>query len=282
MRSADPSMRINVLMTCHNEAQLVRQAVDYLLVSCAIAGATPTVFVADLGSDDDQTITHEGLIDGELHVLRLSENLFWAQGMYQVSRIAHQHLHDYTLWLNNDVELFPEAIQILARESSALEDNCVVVGSTKSPDDGERTYGGFRRGPWWAPLRVTALEPQNSVQSIEFGNGNILLLSRKVELSVGSFPSNFVHTGADYWFVREASKKGFATVLAPAFLGACAKNTRKELWRDSSLPRATRLRLLTAKNVQPISDWLKVSVCLGGVFGFLHFLKPFARILLGK
>lgn len=274
--------KLNVLMTFHNEHRQLEQSVKALYQSCKKGDVDCNVFLADLGSQVSPNVELENEDSFSLTIVRLTEDHFWAQGMLEVSKTSERVRHDYTMWLNNDVELEEDAISRLIATSRSLKDASVVIGSTVSSDRATLNYGGYRRGPFWSRLNYRAVEPSLEPVRVDFANGNILLYHQWVEERLGGFPKGFVHTGADFWFTWKASLRGLSTFIAPGFLGVSGENTIKPRWLDRSSTRSERFRFFIARNVQPVGDWLKLSFSLGGIRGPIYFISPFLRILLNR
>ena len=95
-----------------------------------------------------------------VEVIDGSGALFWNRGMYVGFGAALQRPADYYLWLNDDTELVPDALQSLLQQSEQLRKAegtpVILVGATAERGSGRVTYGGTRKAQPLAPLQFRA------------------------------------------------------------------------------------------------------------------------------
>src|SRR6185312_3164384 len=134
--------KIAALLTCFNRKSITLKALTSLYASAAAAHVDLSVFLVDDASTDG---TSEAIKSGfpGVHVIRGSGNLFWNGGMRLAWQNAAGARPDFFLWLNDDLELFPES---LGRLIQCYEDNrdrfggrLIIVGKVASPTTGQIT-----------------------------------------------------------------------------------------------------------------------------------------------
>ena len=83
----------------------------------------------------------------KVRIIRGDGSLYWCGGMRAAwcAAIAAAD-YDCYLWLNDDVELFREAIGVLIRswqDAATAGRPGIILGSTCDPDSDRPTYGGY-------------------------------------------------------------------------------------------------------------------------------------------
>jgi GT2 family glycosyltransferase len=105
------STRIAVLLTCHNRVERTLACLASLVAQSWKTGEIKVVLV-DAGSVDgtvEQVRRHHPAVA----IVEQSPDLYWNGGMRVALAHAHEFDPDYYLWLNDDVELDPDAVQRL-------------------------------------------------------------------------------------------------------------------------------------------------------------------------
>jgi len=198
---------------------------------------------------------------------------------------AIKYPYDYYLWLNDDTKLLPEAIKTLlqtVREISEKERrDCIVVGSTRDPQNGLRTYGGMVRPNRWRPFLFHPVEPSDRPQPCDTMNGNCVLIPRSIALSVGNISPEFTHVIGDIDYGLRARALGFSIWCAPGFVGLCARN-RRPRWTDPNLPLRERLKILHTPKGLPPREWVAFVRRHVGRCWLLYWLKLQMRVLFPK
>ncbi len=169
-----------------------------------------------------------------------------------VARTQHP---DFLLWLNNDVLLHANAVDILL-EVSDLQSAAIVVGSTIEPTSRAVTYGGFkrRRGFGMSFVRVA---PAPKPQLIDAFNGNIVLVAKVAYEALGGIDGGFAHSMADLDYGLRAKVQGLSPVLAPGVQGDCTNDHRHAYLEDPQMSFRARIRSLEERKNVPISSRLR-------------------------
>ena len=174
------------------------------------------VYLTDDGSTDGTT---EAVKKSFPNVVVLSGdgNLFWNRGMLNSWSIASEKQYDFYLWINDDTFLNIDAIEVLFKDSSQLENKSIICGSTLSEVTNKVTYGGRTK-------KGELLSPNGSTQECYYINGNFVLIPKIIFNSIGMLDSFYHHGLGDFDYGIRSQKAGFSTYIASSFIGSCEKN----------------------------------------------------------
>lgn len=267
------------LLACHDRREHTLRCLASL--RAAAQGRNWLAVLADDGSRDGTAAAARALLGDHLVTLRGSGNWYWNHAMLIAWRWARQH-HPAApvLWLNDDVVLDPDTLDRLL--AVAADGRTVVVGALRDPLSGLPTYGGVRQGSWLDPLAFRTLPIADAPQSCDSCNGNLVLVPARVAHDVGLLDPVFRHAMGDFDYGLRVRRRGFGLVQVAGSCGTCARNAPHGTWRDASLPRHRRLRLLHAVKGLPPRIWFTFAWRCGGPWGLLRSLSPWVRIALGR
>lgn len=251
--------RIGVLMTSFNRREYTLRALRGVFAQREIGTLELTVFLVDDASTDG---TEEGVRAEfpEVRVLRGDGSLYWNRGMRVAFAAAMQEGFDAYLLLNDDTMLSQDAVQRLVGEYDAQARagvTSIVVGSTRSAETGELSYGGMRVRRHGLTVAFEEIAPDaEDATPCETMNGNIVLIPAAVAEEVGNLEERFHHHFGDLDYGLRARRAGFAVVIAAGYLGECGNNSTSGTWRDTALPLRTRWKKLQSPKGQPFAEWL--------------------------
>jgi len=281
--------RVAVLITCFNRRQHTLACLRSLMAQQNIAGYALEVYLLDAGADGTaEAVTAEF---PAVHVIAGDADLYWAGGMRQAWQQALNNRADLYLWLNDDVQLLPDALARLLADYQQLlaAGNKVgaVVGTmaaalpipatsaTSSDRDLVASYGGRCRVSRWFPLQFGAvLQPQSEPQPCDFINGNLCLIPAAAVDAIGILSERFTHSMADYDYGLRLARAGFSLWLASGFHGVCPLHDPALSVLNKKRPFFARLRSLQRPNVwAPAGEWAYFVRCHGGPLWPLLWLK---------
>ena len=276
---------IAVLITCHNRRETTLKCLRHLAHQSNIFNCRVEVFLVVDGCTDG---TEEAvrLEFPAVHIIPGDGNLFWAGGMTLAERAASRLDADYHLWLNDDVALRPSALDDLTALAAENGRSAIVAGATLSQDESLVSYSGLRlRGR--RPTSLVLVPPNGAAQEVDTFHGNVVLIPRKVHATVGPIDARFGHAYADNDYGLRARKRGHRILLLPEAVGTCQPNSSDGSWRDKSLSRQERLRLLTSRKAKPLyPHWLYISkhspALVAPIILASSYLKAGAEIVLGR
>jgi GT2 family glycosyltransferase len=212
--------------------------------------------------------------------------LFWGGGTRLAFTRAVPARPDYLLWLNDDVVLDPDAVKRLLATYAALcaerQPLSIVAGSTRDPQTGATTYGAVRRTSPLRPMSFALVEPTDTPQRCDTMNGNVVLIPRSVYSVVGNIDEKFTHGMGDYDYGLRARSAGCQVFLAPDRFGDCKGNPIAGTFRDATLSRRERLRLVASPKGIPIAEWVAMCRRHSGPLWPASALSPYVRIMVGR
>lgn len=213
---------IAVLITCHNRRNKTLNCLQSLYNCFLPASCNFNVFLVDDGSTDGTSEEVRSRYP-ETNIIAGSGNLFWNKGMHLAWESANKQnkKFNYYLWLNDDVELFENALTDLL--SSAEEKKGIIVGSIQSRKHGSISYGGL-------DSKNKLLPPNGSLQLCHTFNGNVVLIPDFAFEKIGNLDPVFPHAIGDFDYALRARKLGVSSFISKNFLGYCEKNETLPRW----------------------------------------------------
>jgi len=182
----------------------------------------------------DVYLTDDGSTDGtwdavssqfpQVNLLKGNGSLFWTGGMRNSWKKALELRYDCYFLLNDDTflysNLFNEMFLGYTYSKDAFGENGILVGSTKDNKSLEITYGGSTvinnfKGTYH---KIT---PDNTYQSCELGNANIMFVHSDVVSKIGILSEQYCHGFADFDYTLRAIEKKIHVLILPNYLGEC-------------------------------------------------------------
>lgn len=269
------SIRVCVLMTSFERCRTTLACLSALAAQDH-PDAALEVFLVDDGSSDGtgDAVRREF---PTVSVIGGTGSLYWGGGTRLADAAAWATSPDYLLWLNDDVRLAGGAIASLVSTARAAGGRTVVVGSLSDPITGALTYGGYRQRDRRRALDLEPVTPGESPQAIDTMNGNLVLIPAPIRTAVGPPDARFSHNMADMDFGFRVRAAGFGIILAPGFLGTCARNRTKARWSDPTVPLVERLRAVGRFDGLPPREWWVFTRRHCGLRWPRYFLGPYLR-----
>lgn len=274
-------MRIAVLLTAHNRKQKTLACLESLYSQVLPPDIKLVVFLVDDGCTDG---TSEAIRERfpQVRLLRGDGNLFWNGGMRLAFGEALKEGFDYYLWLNDDIQLYPNALMNLLLISKMIGSKAIIVGSMQDPQTGAHTYGGVRRLSWWRPLKFSPVVAQGNPVLVDTMNGNCVLIPAEVAQAVGNLDPQFTHGMGDFDYGLRAKKKGFEIWVAPGYVGTCARNDPRNTWVDPTLPLRERWRKVREPKGLPPGEWLVFVRRHAGLLWPIYWLLPYIKLVVSS
>ena len=274
---------IAVLMTCHNRAQKTLKCLDALYAQKTDKDISYHVFLVDDGSTDGTSdIVKSNYPDAA--IIRGDGSLFWNRGMHLAFKTALVTGFDYYLWLNDDTFLYDDAVDAMLSVHKTLsvknKPNSIVAASTKDPDTGDFSYGGYRkRKNWLNPLDLYQVPPEDEAIEVVTSCGNCVLIPSSVTDLVGNMDPAYQHRWGDVDYGLQACAKGCSVWMAPGYQGECGDNPNADRWRDASLPLKERISELHSLKGLSRADWKRYTSKHAGPFWFMVWVRPYLRLM---
>jgi len=238
--------RIAVLTACHNRKTKTLSCLD-ALYNCALPENTDfDVYLVDDGSADGTADAVRRAFP-QVRILQGTGSLFWAGAMRFAWKEALNQNYDGYLLLNDDTNLFPSALmELLSVHHHSLKKynkGGIYVGATNDPDNHGFTYGGKKIVNRFTGRSMDVIPQKEMIQSCDFANGNILLVSSNVIETNGILSGKFTHLLADYDYTFAASKKKYPVLECDNYCGSCVIDHGKN-WISAEYPLSDRLHFL--------------------------------------
>jgi GT2 family glycosyltransferase len=264
---------ILVLIASHNRPISLLKCLASLKKS--LTNHSYTVSLANSG----ESVEFPEALSSNLIETKVPSDFYWAEAMYEASRIwSELPEFSHVLWLNDDVELFPDAVSdfLLVLSDSSAD---VLVGQTVAKS-GELSYGGFRIRSKLLPLHFVRLHAHETLVEADTFNGNVVLLGPNALAELGPFADGYKHYLADMAYGLEANRRGLNVFLAPGFAGWCEPNLVVNPALDNMKTRRSRLDILNKPPGLPVKQQWRFSLRFGGVLGVGYFLTTYLRFCL--
>jgi GT2 family glycosyltransferase len=246
----DRAHDVLALIACFNRREKTLVALRQLEAQRVREALTVGAVVIDAGSTDS-TVAAILTEFPWVELVRGDPSMYWSTSMEAAQRRALTWIEPpYLLWLNDDALLDEDALTKLVATAERFHNQYVIAGALRDPASGLTTYSGMRR-TGQRPTQLSPVDPTDDVQPVDTFNGNLVLIPRAVYSVVGSVDGQFGHAYGDVDYGLRVKDSGFGSVLAPGYVGSCARNEASGTWRDPRLPRRTQLQMLLGPKGMP-------------------------------
>ena len=271
-------MKILGLMTCYNRKEKTVAAIEQL------TKGNPRMDVSFLVVDDNSTDgTREALKAFEnVRVLEGNGSLFYTGGMRKaIAQAGNEGDFDWCLLFNDDVDFYPGALERLAFSAREQAPGAIVVGPTCNRE-GRLSYGGV--------VKTARIRPKTRIIKGEGGyalcdtfNANCVLIPWEVFLRLPNMDPAYTHSLGDFDYGFAAARAGVPIRADWRYVGVCCDNPPEGTWRDTTLPRAQRMKQKEAPKGLPRREWFHyLHKNYNLVTAVVYSAIPYLRILLGK
>jgi GT2 family glycosyltransferase len=266
---------VTAILACHNRRALTIRALHSFFGQVAATPAELDAVLVDDGSCDG---TAEAVAAEwpRLRVIRGTGSLYWAGAMAIAEREAVNTAPDYLLWLNDDVELAPHALERLLQTARSAAP-AIAVGAVADSGTNRVTYSGLRRVDRH-PMHFRPVLPSSDLPEVDTFNGNVVLVPREVYLAVGGIDGGYGHAVADFDYALRARRLGFTARLAPTVVGACSRRDVSGSWRDPVLDPVSRWRSALGPKGIPPRAMARYLRRYGGRLWWMYWSLPYSRL----
>lgn len=274
-------IRVAVLMTCFNRREVTLRCLRALFAQRS-SDFSLEVFLVDDASTDGTGVAVAREFSA-VRILKGTGDLYWTGGMRRAFGAALAESFDYYLWLNDDTELFVNALATLLAQSEHLRKagcQAILVGNVQDPVDGHHTYGGLLRRSNLHPVSFQLASMGVRLQPCDAMEGNCTLIPKAVADVVGNLDPQFQHNFGDVDYGLRARRSGVPILAMPGFVGACAANPKKGAWQDPDLDFSVRWKLLMSPKGCHWNDWFYFTRRHGGFFWPVFAISPYIKVFL--
>ena len=203
-------MNTAALLTCHNRKEKTLAC----LKSLYRIMPEVDVYLADDGCTDG-TAEAVKTIFPKVHVIQGDGTLYWNRGMLAAWKEAVKGDYDEYLWLNDDVELYPEFYTEL--RACCPDGDCIVSGLIEDFGKTRILYGGY-------DASKQLVQATGQSQDIRWMNGNVVLVPKAVVNRIGLLDPYFVHDLGDVDYGMRAWECGIVVVSTRCPIAAGYRN----------------------------------------------------------
>lgn len=266
--------RVAVLLTVFNRKDVTLACLGCLYAQEPVEGVELDVYLVNDGCTDGTPEAVRAQYP-EVNVIDADGSLYWNRGMYTAWKTAVEAKdYDYYLWLNDDTFVRPSMMRLLIDGARLTADRAIIVGATCSKDKKAITYGGRAKNNR-IPL------PNGKLISVEYFNGNIVLVPRYVYNKVGNFDYYFTHSKGDFDYGLRAAKQGIGIFQAGEILGECDEHPTLDTWCNPSVPFRQRWEMLHRPNGMPPKEIFHLERRHNGLAkATFHYITVYIRCLL--
>lgn len=218
------NIKIAALLTSHNRREVTVKAIAAL--KAASKNFNINIFLVDDGSTDG-TGNAVAALNLNINIIQGGGSLYWNHGMRRAWLEARGCSPDFYLWLNDDLEVTPEAIaELMAtyRRAIGIDPKTIVVGKTLDPETGEISYGGYVHEKGVSRLRWK--RPGPDTLYCDTFNGNCVLFPASVFEDVGVNSADFRHSLGDIDYGLRAGRAGYKIVECDSAVGFQSRNVQ--------------------------------------------------------
>lgn len=271
---------VSVVLTCHNRKEKTLGCLRGILQEDSVKSGKYeiNIYVCDDASSDDTAKAISQLSD-RIHIVSGNGDLFWARGMAKAMTTAEKSDADFYLMVNDDVEFFPDMLDIMLDSYYSVEGTLhAVVGSTKDKETGKHTYGGVMWNGKGIGEEHIAVTPCNPCPNCNQTNWNCFLIPKELYKIIGKIDDYYEHSWADFDYSNRIIRAGYDIYVAHSYIGFCSRNEIKGTWADRSLPFVKRIRAMHRKTgLPPRSHWHYCKKFYGYEAIFV-FIRPYLSI----
>jgi GT2 family glycosyltransferase len=273
--------KLAAILACHNRKVKTIKCLESLF-SQTPASVRIEAFLYDDGSTDG-TSEEVAKRFSDVHIIHGKGDAYWSGGMRSAFIQAIENDFDFYLWLNDDVELFPDAIAKLTSAYDALvlanKNLSVISGGVMDPVSAQTTYAGIALQKSLLPLRFKLVLP-DAERPIECDTclGNVLLIPRPVVQVVGSIGPAYEHSLGDLDYGLRLRGAGGHVYLAPGHVGNCEPNRKPGIWDRANLSLSERWGIVGRPLGFPMRPWFSFVRTHGGILWPLLLILPYWRL----
>jgi GT2 family glycosyltransferase len=272
-------MRLAVLLTVHNRREITLSCLHALFATTLPSDMEMDVYLTDDGSKDGTAEAVKTAYPG-VAILAGDGSLFWNGGMRLAFGEALKQSYDYYLWLNDDTQLQPHALEAMLHTSKLLQNRqekpAIVVGTTVDADSGATTYSGRNSRGWMRPFYFDLVIAESEPVESDTLNGNVVLIPAEAAKRVGNLDPIFAHGIGDFDYGLRAHAAGCSVWVNPGQIGFCKWNPDKHI---QSAKLSERLKAVVQPKKYPLKVWWIFCWRYGGPLKLLHWLRPYLKAI---
>ncbi len=229
--------RIAILLTVFNRREITLKGLRSLHNAISKLPADKYKFNIYMTDDGCTDGTSEAVQDQfpEVTIVYSKGDLFWNRGMFLAWKSASKLKDfDFYLWLNDDIVLFENALDIVFSNSKSKDYKSVIVGATcDSKTKTKTTYSGYTS-------KRNRIPVNGELQECDYFNGNLVLIPFYVYKIVGTNDPIFHHSLGDFDYGLRMKVAGLHSFVSSCFVGVCDRHNCLPKWCDPEISFTNR------------------------------------------
>ncbi|MDD2799754.1 MAG: glycosyltransferase family 2 protein [Bacteroidales bacterium] len=272
-------INLSILLTCHNRQDKTLSCLQNLYRQHGLGNIFQlSTFLVDDASTDG-TADAVKLLFPQVNIIDGDGTLYWNRGMYKAWEAASKQTFDAYIWLNDDTNLYDDAIETLINAMEETRSQAIICGTIESPTQpGEVSYGGST----YANQIFKMNQPSGALAKCDTINGNCVLVPHAVFTVVGNLDWTFRHAIGDHDYSLRAQKAGFESYTTGSFIGTCPRNATLPKWCLPEIRFTERVRNLYSPlgNSHPLHYFKYENRHFGLIIAVKHFVTIHLRVLI--
>jgi len=273
--------RVVIVSTMHNRRELSLKCLASIAQQRRPERWIITIIFVDDGSSDGSSDAIKERYP-DVKVIKGDGGLYWGGGIELAMRQARVLFDpDVIIWVNDDVELYDNAISTLLEYARLNQHSIAGMTITDEVTGQKPVYGGRTLNRW--TFGVKRVAPGDKPIEVDCLNGNLVVIPRAVFEKIGNVQgSRFRHAGGDFDYSLRAKRQGFPVVLLPGLWGRSLQDHASLSGEKISGVMGELRNLFSVKGLDPKCWW---NLCvrysyLGPLLFIWMFLKRIVLIVL--
>lgn len=265
-------MRVAVMVACYNRREMSKRCLEAISrQSQALDDMEFDIYVYDDNSTDG-TVEMINTCFPEITLIEGDGNAYWCKSMHYLMQLTAKRRYDIYVMINDDVNFYPSAMEIMFSSYFKASQTCGIVGATRSAFDDKVTYGGRDRN-------AKLLVPNGEIQHCVWANWNCFLIDNDVIEKIGIIDGKYQHSWGDFDFSHRMIKAGLPIYEAIEYIGECERNSNKGTYRDADLNKVERVRKMLSPKGMPIYSFFRYNIKQEGLRGIIKAIYGYCSTI---
>ena len=246
-------MRVAIMVACYNRKEITKRCLVGLIEQFQKhPDKKIDIYVYDDNSTDGtcemikETFPEIILVEGK-------GKTYWCKSMFALMKLALDVSYDFYLMINDDVNFYSNAIEIMFHSYYIAEEVCGIVGATKRAFSEKVAYGGRNQ-------QGELLVPNGKIQESVWANWNCFLIDSSVVEQIGIIDGKYQHSWGDFDYSNRMIKAGIPIYETVQYIGECEQNSDKGSYKDPDVNRLVRLKKMFGPKGMPIYSYFRYNI----------------------
>jgi GT2 family glycosyltransferase len=265
----------------HNRPEKTIESLLSLIDSIKISNISAYKVILFDHSDNEDTSNLVKNRSLDVKIVKGSSDLYWSLSMhYAIKHVKLYYSSAKSLVVfNDDVVFNKDAVENLTN-SFVFNDNCVLVGTVIDKYTRGVSYGGLIKREGVLGDLSFKHASLGVVTSCDTLNMNMALIPFKIIKKYGNIDPFYFHSLGDVDYGLMLKRNNVRILSLSKHVGFCSRNNIDNTWKDSSLNRFHRLKLMQGRKGLNYKQRYYFYKKNGNFFWFFLSLLPYAYVFL--